>query len=136
MYNIDPALWGGNLWNFIHYLTFAYSETPSKSDMENMKTFFELLKKILPCEKCRYHYSQNLTKKPLTDEILKSRYRFIEWAVDIHNEVNKMTGKPIMTVDDAIQKYMYTKSNTFLNPNVINIIALVFVIIVIILICR
>lgn len=107
IYNIDPKLWGKHFWATVHYITISYPNNPTKEEKENIKNFFELLKVILPCANCRLHYINNLKITPLTDNILNSKYKLIEWAVNMHNEVNNRMGKKIMSVEDAID--MYTK---------------------------
>jgi hypothetical protein len=131
MYNIDPALWGPDMWNTLHYITFSYPETPSKTEIENMRAFLTNIGKVLPCEKCRYHYASNLQKYPLTDVVLGSRYKLISWLVDVHNDVNKRTGKPIVTLEETIQRYMYQKKDWKVNPVVINLIIILTLIVII-----
>uniref|UniRef100_A0A6C0EAG7 thiol oxidase n=1 Tax=viral metagenome TaxID=1070528 RepID=A0A6C0EAG7_9ZZZZ len=132
MYNINPKLWGNPLWKFIHYLTVAYPENPTQEQMDDFKLFFTHLKKMLPCEKCRYHYQQNLLKYPLTDDILRSRYKLIKWAVDMHNEVNVMNGKPKMSVERVIDEYTKDKGAIRMDKNVFNIVVLIMIIILVI----
>lgn len=105
IYNINPKIWGKYFWGASHCLTFAYPENPTDDDKKTIKQYFESLQNILPCEKCRYHYKLNLTKYPLTNDVLSSRYKLIKWLVDLHNEVNVRTGKQEMTVDQTINYY-------------------------------
>ena len=106
LYNINPNLWGKYFWGTIHFITFSYSRNPTQQEKDNVKKFIEILKDLLPCEQCRYHYEQNLKKFPLTDEILSSKIKLIQWAVDVHNEVNSRTGKKILTMDETINLYI------------------------------
>lgn len=105
IYNIDPNLWGKHFWGTIHYITISYPNSPSDEHKLKVKQFLELLESLLPCENCRFHYSTNLKKYPLTDEVLSSKYKLVEWAVTLHNEVNGRTGKKFITVDEAIKIY-------------------------------
>ena len=107
LYNIDPKLWGKHFWATAHYITISYPNNPSKEEKENVKKFFDLLTVLLPCENCRLHYINNLKITPLTDDILNSKYKLIEWLVNLHNEVNGRTGKKIISVKEAIN--IYTK---------------------------
>lgn len=95
MINIDPKLWGSHVWKFSHYLTKAYPNNPSMADMNNYKTYFLLLKNILPCQKCRENYKMELKEHPLSDEILGNKQLLINWLINLHNRVNVKTGKPI-----------------------------------------
>ena len=103
--NISPNEWGPYAWRFMHYITMAYPDNPTNIDKQNMKMFFSSIGHILPCEKCRLHFIQHLAKTPLTDEILSTRINVINWFINIHNNVNKMLGKEIMTFNDVINKY-------------------------------
>lgn len=109
MYNIDPQLWGKHFWATAHYITISYPSNPTEEEKQSVKTFFEVLKVLLPCSKCRSHYINNLKINPLTDEILNSKYKLIEWLVNLHNEVNGRTGKKILTVEEAIKIYTQPK---------------------------
>jgi hypothetical protein len=135
IYNIDPNLWGKHFWGIIHYITISYPNSPSNEHKLKVKQFFELFESLLPCENCRFHYSTNLKKYPLTDEVLSSKYKLVEWGVILHNEVNKQTGKKIITVDDAINIYLEIQNKdtyTYIDNKVYTVILLVVLIVVLI----
>jgi hypothetical protein len=67
MNNINPSLWGACFWKAMHYITISYPDNPRERDKEHMGQFFRSVGNILPCEKCRVHFAQNLIKYPLTD---------------------------------------------------------------------
>jgi hypothetical protein len=141
LYNIDPNLWGKHFWATGHYLTISYPHNPSDDDKKNIKLFFELYEKILPCQKCRSHYSDNLKKYPLNDNVLNSRYKLIEWFVNLHNDVNNKNGKKIISVDDAINIYLNPQQNQsiFSNidyTNILTILLLIILIFILIYYCQ
>ena len=103
--NIDPSLWGPSSWKFLHYITVGYPEKPSDEIKKNTYNFFMALKYLLPCEKCRYDYANHLNKYPLLDDILSSRTKLINWLINIHNEVNMSTNKPIIDYGKALEVY-------------------------------
>lgn len=105
IYNIDPKLWGKYFWGTIHYVTISYPLNPTEKNKKVVKDFLESLEFLLPCENCRHHYSENLKKNPLTDDILNTKYKLVEWAVNLHNEVNLRTGKKHVSVPDALDIY-------------------------------
>ena len=82
--------------------------------------FFYSLQKVIPCPKCRRHYSENLKKIPIR---LQSRDDLIRWLIDIHNAVNKSTNKPTMSYEDVYEKYdkLYNKKEDLINDNKIKI---------------
>jgi hypothetical protein len=130
LYNINPIVWGESFWNVIHFITIAYPDTPTEEDKQNVKTFLKSLQHVLPCETCRNHFKSNLITYPITDEVLSSRYNFISWAVTVHNEVNRRTGKPEMSVDEAIN--LYTTKKQYDYSQIITIVLLILLIILII----
>jgi len=125
---MDPKIWGPHAWFFLHAVTLAYPNNPTYEEKENMLNFFNNLGNILPCDKCKIHFYTNIKKYKLTDDILSSKKSLVKWLIDIHNEVNKMTNKKVVSYDDAINNYTNISSN---NSNKKIIIMVIIVIIVI-----
>ena len=99
---MEPKVWGPPAWRFLHLITFQYPENPSDKDKKNYYIFFNSLKDVLPCPNCREHYSNHFKKHPIQ---LESRKEFIEWLIDIHNEVNLMLGKKTYSYDEVYELY-------------------------------
>ena len=99
--SIGPETWGPHIWKALHYISIGYPENPTEEQKQKYKTFYLLLKDVLPCQLCRDHYSENLKRAPLTDEILSDREKLIRWVIDIHNVVNEMNKKDIMRYQEA-----------------------------------
>ena len=99
---MEPKVWGPPAWRFLHLITYQYPENPSDKDKKNYYIFFNSLKDVLPCPNCREHYSNHFKKHPIQ---LESRKEFIEWLIDIHNEVNLMLGKKTYSYDEAYELY-------------------------------
>ena len=104
---VHPVMWGPHAWKFLHYVTLNYPEKPSQEDKNKFKQFFILLKRILPCERCAYNYSENLKTLPITDKVLESDTNLMYWLIDIHNMVNKETGKKEIQRNEAYYKLLY-----------------------------
>jgi hypothetical protein len=102
---MDPNVWGGHAWVFLHSITYNYPDNPSVNDINNHYNFFKLLKDVLPCNTCRFHYEQNLEKFPLSSDILSSRQNLIKWLFKIHNSINKMNNKPEITLEEMNRIY-------------------------------
>lgn len=97
---ISPNVWGPSTWAFIHLTAMAEPENFDKSRLIFYKQLFILLQELLPCEKCRMHLKQNMEK--LKDiEKIKSKRELFDWTTDIHNKVNDITNKPLLSKDDA-----------------------------------
>ena len=110
---MEPISWGRYGWGFIHNVALGYSETPTHSEKENYKLFFEIIGKVLPCERCRQHYNKELG---LTPPDITSRDSLFKWTVDIHNKVNKRLGKDTITYDEAYVIWL-NKKDTELKIN-------------------
>lgn len=112
---MDPTVWGPKLWFFIHTLALNYPERPTFQDIKTYETFFDNLKYIIPCEKCRLHYTQRLNDNPVTKYLTDTNTLFI-YTIDLHNEVNKSLGKKIYTYEEVSKIY----KNHYNNPYQLN----------------
>ena len=107
---MNPKFWGPHAWIFLHSITMNYTKKPTEQDKQIYFKFFNDLLDIIPCEKCQYNYSNNLKKFPI-EPALENREKVIQWLINIHNEVNKETGKDIYTYDQVIEEYQYRMGN-------------------------
>lgn len=99
----NPEVWGKYGWGFLHAITKGYPVNPSYTDKQNMMNFVNALGVVLPCDKCKVNFKDHLSKRPLTDDILKTRDTFAKWMIDIHNDVNKSLGKRIYTYEEVMK---------------------------------
>jgi len=132
LYNINPKKWGKSYWEMSHYLTLAYPDMPTNHDKLIVKTHFENLKYLLPCENCRSHYSEYMSIYPLTDDILNSRYKLIKWLIDLHNSVNKRLGKKEYQINEIISMYL-SDNNNIINYELLQLIFLIIIVVCLII---
>ena len=97
---ISPNVWGPSTWAFIHLTAIAEPDNFDRARLVFYKQLFVLLQELLPCERCRIHLKQNMTKLKDIEKIRTKRELF-DWTTDIHNKVNEITKKPILSSDDA-----------------------------------
>ena len=102
--NLLPEVWGPSGWRFMHYVALGYPDEPTEHDRMSYKLFYESLVDVLPCQGCANHYKENIANVPIDDH-LKDRESLLRWTFDIHNEVNKLKGKPILSYEDALKLY-------------------------------
>ncbi|MBA42899.1 MAG: hypothetical protein CMF62_02680 [Magnetococcales bacterium] len=128
--SLDPTVWGPKAWFFFHSVTLAYPECPTKEDKIKIKNFFSSLDYVLPCQKCRNNFCKHIDKYPLTDDILDDKEKLVKWLLEIHNEVNRCTGKPEQSYEDFIKEYKgeYNKKNK--NYHYILLIVLILILVV------
>jgi len=101
---MPPEVWGPIFWHTIHIAAMGYPEKPTYSQKKAAKEFFESLIFLLPCDKCRKHYTQHLAIKPVT-QYLDRRQDLFKWTVDLHNEVNASLQKPRLSESEVIEYY-------------------------------
>ena len=105
-YNLNINKWGRAGWVYLTAAVLRYPDSPSPTDKDNFKTFFETNAYIIPCSVCKHHYAENLKKHPLTDQVLSSRRTLSEWLNTMHNEVNIASKKPNVSLLEMIADYM------------------------------
>jgi len=107
-----PDKWGPHAWILLHAITLDYPENPDYETKRTMRNFFNSLGGVLPCSKCKMHFKQNLEKYPLTDYVLSSRTTLVKWLIDVHNSVNQMTGKPVLSYEQSLREIMGMYNDT------------------------
>lgn len=75
----------------IKYFALGYSDNPTLEQKEKYKSFFGLIKEILPCSLCKNTYVEKINKKPLNDRVFINRQTLNDWLNDL--EENKNTQK-------------------------------------------
>lgn len=133
---MNPKIWGPHAWIFLHSITMAYPDCPKEDEKQSIKNFFYNLRSVLPCDKCKINYDNHLAEYPLSNEILNSKSKLINWLIDIHNSVNKLNNKKNMSYDDMMKLYeeIYSVNNKKkfnLKTNIYEILCLLFVIIIV-----
>lgn len=133
---MDPEIWGPHAWVFLHTITLNYPNNPTIYDKQNYKNFFINLHHILPCEWCSKNYIHHLQKYPI-DNYLNTKKNLIEWLIHIHNEINKLFNKKIITYPEFIKIYknIYNKKKNFFTFYNISLILCISIIIILIILC-
>ena len=108
---MDPTVWGPKLWFFIHTLALNFPKNPTFEDVKSYESFFETLKYILPCDKCRLHYNQRQNINPVSKYLTDPNALFM-YTIDLHNEVNKSLGKRVYSYEEVSNIY----KNHYNNP--------------------
>jgi hypothetical protein len=108
---MDPTIWGPKLWFFIHTIALNFPENPTFEQKKSYESFFENLKYIIPCDKCRLHYTQRQQVNPVSKYLTDPNALF-KYTIDLHNEVNKSLGKRIYSYQEVSNLY----KNHYNNP--------------------
>ena len=89
--NLNPHFWGPSTWKVIHAFAIGFPENPTIEEVNAMGNFLDGLKHLIPCAKCRRHYSDNM--KEIGPPPVYSKKDLVKWTFDLHNMVNKMLNK-------------------------------------------
>ena len=91
-------------WHTIHVVALSYPSNPNYAQKRAAKEFYESMAELIPCPMCREHYKEHLKKLPLSPH-LDRRDDLFRWTVQLHNEVNVMLKKPVVTETESINFY-------------------------------
>lgn len=101
---MDNKIWGPNFWFTLHTVTLGYPDNPTYVDKRRFNDFFVSVQYILPCPKCREHYSNHLSNFPISVS-LDNKESLVKWLFNLHNQVNISLNKPIMEYSAFKEKY-------------------------------
>lgn len=95
-----PDIWGPSTWHTIHLLCYTAPAILSATEQLRYITFFKALPFVLPCATCSEHLQEHYKTHPI-ENYVGSQASLFEWSVHIHNTVNQMLGKPIVSLESA-----------------------------------
>jgi len=119
MPNLDPKIWGYNLWASMIYVAKGYPKRePNYEIKERYEKFYRNLAGVLPCEKCQVNFVKHISKLPPD---LRDQSSLLIWLHKIHNMTLEDQNKKIIPTTKAfIEKY--TKKNPLRAQNPIMLI--------------
>lgn len=85
--------WGPMFWTTVHTISLNYPCQPTATQRRQYKQFFDSLRHVLPCGKCRDNLVSNLETTRYGREVFQNRDTLSRWVYDLHACVNKMLGK-------------------------------------------
>ena len=94
--NADPKIWGPHVWATMHAFALYVDRTQDLDRLIAFRAFLNDLVALLPCTTCRQDYSAYLAKHEMP-----GLSRAFEWTVDLHNYVNRKTGRPAYSLEAA-----------------------------------
>lgn len=106
----DTADWGPILWTILHGLAERAGRAPLPED--ERRSWQRLIKatgEMLPCDKCRAHYSAFLQANPVTQldtlPFAQIKMWVRSWFYTLHNEVNVENNKEVFAYEDLEATY-------------------------------
>lgn len=107
---MNSKVWGQFLWRLLHTITYSYPNNCSSNLKTKYIEIFYCLRDIIPCVICRNHYKQRLTKMPV-ENYMGNKDAFINWLINLHNEVNVGLHKRFVSRQEADKVYIDDKGN-------------------------
>ena len=98
-------VWGPGFWMTLHTISLNYPSNPTAIQRRQYRTFFDSLRHVLPCGKCRDNLVDNLTSTKYDKDVFRNRDTLSRWVYDLHTCVNQMLGK---TTDVSYDKMRRT----------------------------
>jgi hypothetical protein len=88
---IKPCLWGGQLWDSLHYMTLGYPvDSPTPEIRASAMNLMASLQWLLPCILCREHLAEIYrTVMPLTPSVFDGRRQWGEYVVRLRDYIKQ-----------------------------------------------
>lgn len=99
-----PETWGPHYWFFLHTAALTYPEHPNE---ETRKIYYQLIThfpKFIPVENVSVQFEKLLQMYPVS-AYLDNRSSFVRWVHFIHNQVNIILKKPVISLDQFYVDY-------------------------------
>jgi len=91
------------MWKTLHAVSFTYPSDADRETQERYRTFFKSLGHVIPCPSCAKHFRDYEAAHPVTVD--GNRESLARWVVDLHNDVNRRSGKPQYTFEEVEAVY-------------------------------
>lgn len=101
---LSPLVWGPHVWHTLFTFALSYPLQPNSITKRKYYDFIQNLPVFLPNAEIRKNFAQLIDEYPV-QPYLKTRDSLVRWVHFIHNRVNKMVGKPEITLYEAMDRY-------------------------------
>lgn len=115
VYASGPLCWGPLQWMSLHQMARGYPQKPSAEKQAAVRAYVIALIDLLPCSICAVHW-----KAVAPTVNTESRNAFLRWTIDVHNKVNKRTGKPVLTYPEALDTILNTCKDNCLSISTVD----------------
>lgn len=106
----SPATWGPTFWKLLHITGLQYDGLDhSLARKTAYRSYMLALRNIIPCDKCAEHYTNSVLSNI---ESALSNHQLFEWTIDLHNQINRKTGKDELTYAQAKDNLFNNNQNT------------------------
>ena len=130
MINLHSDIWGPHAWFFIDSIVIALPDNISLNLQNQLKNFLFSFSSLLPCEKCRYHFSEYVNKTNMINADFSKKETVLKWVNTIHNNIRKKNGSEPFSIEKTLKYYDKQYSTESKNSYKDFFIILIFVCIV------
>lgn len=100
---VDAAIWGPPLWKALHT---AAQNKQLKSRQGLWTNMMKALRTGIPCPDCSAHFNSWMNSHPMRASLIPNAGAdHGKWFLDLHNDVNRRTGKPVWTLAQVAAAY-------------------------------
>ena len=100
----DPAIWGEHYWFFLFTVALSYPQNPNKITKRKYYDLIQNMPLFIPDDLSRENFCKILDRYPVSP-YLDSQMAFVKWVHFIHNKINELLGKPLVSFLDALNTY-------------------------------
>lgn len=87
----------GEMMRHFHMTAWMFpSKNATPLQRQQITEYYQNFGHILPCPKCRNHYQKYVEQHPI------DTHNLFQWTVDLHNDINRIEGKPTVKWEDAL----------------------------------
>ena len=108
---LDPNLFGKYIWGAMHFTALGAPKIFDASNSSAYRIFYGQIPYVIPCASCGEHLKEVYASNPI-ENALTSAEELFKWTVDVHNNVNKRLGKPVVSVEEARAYWMNLPSES------------------------
>ena len=116
--NLNPVVWGPQLWHCLMVFALAYPEHPNAVTKRKYYDFIHNLPILLPTSESRKLMTELLDQYPV-QPYLRTRESLVLWVHFLHNRLNRRLGKQEIGFNEAMDRF-YANYRTPINPGITN----------------
>ncbi len=91
--SLNPEYWGPHFWEVMYLAAVGFSSEPTVNEKIGFRMFYDSLRYVLPCQKCRKEYDQYVNQFPLTSDDTSSPHKLFDWVYRLHSHVTRRLSK-------------------------------------------
>jgi hypothetical protein len=105
MINLNSKIWGPPGWFFIESIAISLPDNITFILQNEIKHFFIALSSLLPCEKCRYHFSDYIKKTDMMNIDFSTKKNVLKWVNNLHNQIRKRNNSSTISLEKTLKYY-------------------------------